>query len=439
MTVAVHEPLAQRTTEQLQARSRELAARLDQLRAEGLALDLTRGKPAADQLALSDALDGILHGDYRLKDGTDARNYGGLLGIPEARAFGASILDTTPDRVIAGGNSSLTLMHMVVDTALRIGLWGVDSAWQHDIDTAAGGRIKFLCPVPGYDRHFTICESLGIEMIPVPMTEHGPDMDRVESLVSADPLIKGIWCVPKYSNPTGCIYSDAVTQRLAQLPMRAGKHFLVLWDNAYAVHDFQSPGLKLASLAPLLAAAGTQDHAVQFTSTSKITFAGAGVAFLASSPPIVKSLEKHMSAFTIGPDKVNQLRHVRFLEGRLTAHMQQHAALIRPKFQAVLERLDHAFTGLGVATWTQPAGGYFISFNTLPGIAKRVIARARAIGVTLTPAGATFPYGRDPDDCNIRIAPTFPRLEDVEAATDVFTLCVELESIEQILARRAAP
>ena len=438
MTVAVNEPLAQRTTEQLQARTRELTARLDQLRAEGLALDLTRGKPAADQLALSNALDGILHGDFRLKDGTDARNYGGLLGIPEARAFGAAILDTTPDRVIAGGNSSLTLMHMVVDAALRIGLWGTDSAWQRDIE-AAGERIKFLCPVPGYDRHFTICESLGIEMIPVPMTEQGPDMDRVESLVSADPLIKGIWCVPKYSNPTGCVYSDAVTQRLARLPTLAGKHFLVLWDNAYAVHDFETPGPRLTNLAPLLAAAGTEDHAVQFTSTSKITFAGAGVAFLASSPLIVKSLEKHLSAFTIGPDKVNQLRHVRFLEGRLKAHMQQHAALIRPKFQAVLERLDHAFAGLGVATWTQPAGGYFISFNTLPGIAKRVIARARSIGVTLTPAGATFPYGNDPDDRNIRIAPTFPRLEDVEAATDVFTLCVELESIEQILARRTAP
>jgi len=270
------------------------------------------------------------------------------------------------------------------------------------------------------------------------MTEHGPDMDRVEALVSADPLIKGIWCVPKYSNPTGCIYSDAVAQRLARLPTRAGKHFLVIWDNAYAVHDFESSGQRLASLAPLLAAAGTRDHAVQFTSTSKITFAGAGVAFLAGSPLIVKSLEKHMSAFTIGPDKVNQLRHVRFLEGRLTAHMEQHAALIRPKFQAVLERLDHALAGLDVATWTKPAGGYFISFDTLPGIAKRVIARARANGVTLTPAGATFPYGKDPDDRNIRIAPTFPRLEDVEAATDVFTLCVELESIEQILARRAA-
>ncbi len=336
------QPLAARSTEQLQARARELTARLDQLKGAGLSLDLTRGKPSADQLDLSNELDGILRGDYRLKDGTDARNYGGLLGIPEARAFGASLLDTTPDRVIAGGNSSLSLMQLVVDTALRVGLWGPDSAWQRDAEQT-GGRIKFLCPVPGYDRHFAICESLGIEMQTVPMTDQGPDMDAVEALVAADPLIKGIWCVPKYSNPTGCIYADEVVQRFAQLPKRAGAHFLVMWDNAYAVHDLETPSVAVGEHRSAAdRAAGTDDNAVQFASTSKITFAGAGVAFLASSPTVVKALEKHLSSMTIGPDKINQLRHVRFLEGRLAAHMQRHAQLIRPKFQAVLERLEHS-------------------------------------------------------------------------------------------------
>jgi DNA-binding transcriptional MocR family regulator len=434
---ATKQPLADRSTEQLKARARELAARLDQLKAAGLALDLTRGKPASDQLDLSNELDGFLRGDYRLRDGTDARNYGGLLGIPEARALGASMLDTTPDRVIAGGNSSLSLMQLVVDAALRVGLWGAGTAWENAAETASA-RVKFLCPVPGYDRHFSICEALGIEMLTVPMTDRGPDMDAVEALVAADPMIKGIWCVPKYSNPTGCVYADDIVQRIARLPTRAGANFLVMWDNAYAVHDLELPSPRLASLAPLVAAAGTEDNAVQFASTSKITFAGAGVAFLAGSPTVVKSLEKHLSSMTIGPDKVNQLRHVRFLEGRLSAHMQRHAALIRPKFDAVLERLEQSLEPLGIASWTHPKGGYFISLDTLPGLAKRVIARARAIGVTLTPAGATFPYGRDPDDRNIRIAPTFPRLSDVEAATDVFVLCVELESIEQILARRLA-
>jgi DNA-binding transcriptional MocR family regulator len=249
-------------------------------------------------------------------------------------------------------------------------------------------------------------------------------------------LVKGIWCVPKYSNPTGCVYSDEVVARLAALPNKAGPHFLVMWDNAYAVHDLALPAPRLRSLAPLLAQIGTEDNAVLFASTSKITFAGAGVAFLASSAGVIKSLERTMSSMTIGPDKVNQLRHVRFLSGRLDAHMQRHAALIRPKFDAVLERLDATLTPLQIAEWTRPKGGYFISFNTLPGIARRVVARARATGVTLTPAGATFPGGSDPNDSNIRIAPTFPSLVDVEAATDILTLCVELESIEQILTMR---
>jgi DNA-binding transcriptional MocR family regulator len=427
-------PLAERSSEELAARARTLAARLDQLQAEGLKLDLTRGKPATEQLDLSRQLDGILDGNYRLADGSDARNYGGLLGIPEARALGAELLDTHPERVIAGGNSSLSLMHLVVDTALRSGLWGPHSAWLNEATKTA--HIKFICPVPGYDRHFTICDALGIDMLPVPMNDAGPLMDEVERIVAADPLIKGIWCVPKYSNPTGCIYSAEVTARLARLPRSAGKNFLILWDNAYAVHDLEYPARPAPNLPRELSAAGTEDNAVLFASTSKITFAGAGVAFLASSPRVVAALERHMSAMTIGPDKVNQLRHVRFLAGRLSEHMQRHAELIRPKFAAVLERLDGTLNGLGIASWTRPKGGYFISFDTLPGLAKRIVARARGAGVTLTPAGATYPHGSDPDDSNIRIAPTFPSLADVQAATDVFTLCVELESIEQILRER---
>ena len=426
-------PLAECTTEQLEQRGRALNARLDQLKAAGLSLDLTRGKPSVDQLDLSNELDGILRGDFRLKDGTDARNYGGLLGIPEARAFGAAILGTTADRVIAGGNSSLTLMHFIVETAVHVGLWGEKSAWQN-----AGAPVKFACPVPGYDRHFTICESLGIEMLTAPMTETGPDMDAIEAMVSADASIKGMWCVPKYSNPTGCVYSDATVRRIAQLPKRAGEHFLVMWDNAYAVHDLGDAPPRLASITPLLEGEGTEDHIVQFTSTSKVTFAGGGVAFLAASRAVVNVLEKVLGAQTIGPDKINQLRHVRFLEGHLQAHMRRHAALIRPKFGAVLKRLEESLGGLGVATWTSPVGGYFISLDTLPGLAKRVVARAKSVGVTLTPAGATYPYGKDPNDSNIRIAPTFPRLAEVEAATDVFVLCVELESIAHILAGRGA-
>jgi DNA-binding transcriptional MocR family regulator len=432
----MNRPLAECSTEQLHARMRELNARLDQQQAAGLELDLTRGKPSADQLELSRPLDGILAGNYRLADGSDARNYGSLLGIPEARAFGAQLLETDAACVIAGGNSSLSLMYLVVETALRVGLWGRGSDWLSE-SSRTGRPVKFLCPVPGYDRHFAVCEALGIEMICAPMTDQGPAMDDVERLVAADPMIKGIWCVPKYSNPTGCVYSDAVTERLARLPVQAGPHFLIMWDNAYAVHDLESPAPRLRNIVPLLARERTDDHAVLFASTSKITFAGAGVAFLASSERVIKALEQQMRVMTIGPDKVNQLRHVRFLANRLEEHMQRHAQLLRPKFAAVLERLDDTLEGLGIATWTRPKGGYFISVNTLPGIAKRVVARARAAGVTLTPAGATFPHGADPDDSNIRIAPTFPTLADVEAATDVFTLCVELESIEQILASRA--
>jgi len=429
-------PLNACSLDELEQRRARLAARFDQLKAAGLKLDLTRGKPAADQLALSDGLDGVLGGDYRAADGTDARNYGGLRGIPEARRLGAEILGVPPDDVIAGGNSSLTLMYQIIEAALTFGLFGEGSAWREE-SIASRRAVKFLCPVPGYDRHFAICDALGIEMISVPMTDRGPDMDAVEREVAREPMLKAIWCVPKYSNPTGCVYDDATVERIARLPARAGKHFVVLWDNAYAVHDLTTPAPRLANVAALAKTAGQADHVVQFASTSKITFAGAGVAFVAGSAKVLARFEHYLGAMEIGPDKVNQLRHARFLSGRVAEHMRAHAALVKPKFAAVLQRLEASLGGLEVARWTEPHGGYFISFETRPGLAKKVVALARDAGVTLTPAGATHPHGRDPHDATIRIAPTFASLRDVEAATEVFALCVELASVEQIIASRS--
>ncbi len=430
-TGQTRKPLTELDPAALDARIQQLEARHQQLQARKLKLDLTRGKPATEQLDLSNDLDGILKGDYRLADGSDARNYGGLRGIPEARQLGAELLGTRAEVVMAGGNSSLTLMYQIVTTALNNGLWGPGSSWR----ASTGGKpVRFLCPAPGYDRHFAICEALGIEMIPVAIGPDGPDVAQLTELVSADPTIKGIWCVPKYANPTGCTYSDEVVRGLAALPKSAGEHFLVLWDNAYAVHHLQSPGDELSDLMAAAEAAGTADQVVMFSSTSKITFAGAGVAFLASSENVLKQFERQLGFATIGPDKVNQLRHVRFLSGRIDEHMRQHAELVKPKFDAVLAQLQSDLAGLDIASWTEPRGGYFISFDCRPGLAREIVRLAGEAGVTLTPAGATWPYGKDPQDSNIRLAPTFPSLSDVEAATEVFTLCVELASARQLRA-----
>lgn len=428
-----HRPLADLPTEELQALRGQLIARLDQLRSAGLSLDLTRGKPSPDQLALSDALDGLLAGDYRASDGTDTRNYGGLRGIPEARALGAEILGIEPGQVIAGGNSSLMLIYIVIEAALRDGLWDGTRSWT-DASRHAGTPIRMLAPVPGYDRHFTICERLGIEMINVPMTDDGPDLPTIDTLLSQDPMIKGIWCVPKYSNPTGCVYSDAVVDAIADLPKRSPSDFLVIWDNAYAVHDL-GPPVTLANILALAEAKGTAEHIAVFGSTSKITFAGSGLGFVGGSESLLAAVEQRLQAMTVGHDKVNQLRHARFLEGRLDAHMQDHAALIRGKFERVSQRLAE-LEGLEIATWTDPRGGYFVSVDTLPGLASRVVELAASAGVRLTPAGATFPYGRDPEDRNIRIAPTFPALDEVDAAMEVLTLCIQLASSERIIDRR---
>ena len=391
-----------------------------------LALDLTRGKPSADQLDLSDALDGILDGNYCAADGTDCRNYGGLHGLPELRELGAKLLGTAPEQTIAGGSSSLTLMYFTLLFAKLFGLAGAP-AWQQR------GNPKILCPVPGYDRHFAICERLGIEMVCVAMNNDGPDMDAVEALLAEDKDIVGMWNVPKYSNPTGITYSDAVVKRIAKLGQLAEPGFLVLWDNAYAVHDIAAASDPLTTIAPLAAAAGTE--VAQFASTSKITHAGAGVSFMAGSSALIASVVEQLGIAMIGPDKINQLRHVALLkEGGLNTLMAGHKALLAPRFAAVEEALTEHFTDSELLSWTRPNGGYFVSVDTLPGIASKVVALAAAAGVKLTPAGATFPYNRDPQDRNIRLAPSFPSLDDVVNTMRVFCCCVQLASVEQQLA-----
>lgn len=413
------------SNEELQQQLAELEDSYAQLQAQGLALDLTRGKPSATQVALSDALDGILAGDYTSANGVDVRNYGGLEGLAEARELFGAILGTPANETLVGGNASLTLMYDTVDLALNVGLRGPGSAWKDQ------GTVKFLCPAPGYDRHFAICEHLGIEMLAVPMLETGPDMARVEALVEADAAIKGMWCVPRFANPTGCVYSDETVERIARLGLIASDNFLVLWDNAYAVHALRDDAPVLASIREHCEQQGTLDNVFQFGSTSKVTYAGAGVSFMATSEANLAAFVGHQGVRTIGPDKVNQLRHVRMLPtlDAVRAHMSKHAAIIAPKFDAALATLERELGGTGMGQWSTPAGGYFISFDSLPGLAQEIVRLAGEIGVKLTPAGATFPYGKDPEDRNIRLAPTFPGPADVAAAVDAFVLCVKLASV----------
>ena len=416
------------TPEALARRERELTAQFEALCRAGLNLDLTRGKPGPDQVALSDPVDVALGGDYRSEDGTDVRNYGGLTGIPEARRLGAEILGVDPALVIAGGNSSLQLMYQYVLHAWLHGPLGPGTAWRDE-----PGPLRFLCVVPGYDRHFTVTQSLGFDLVSVPIREDGPDMDMIEALVTDDPGIKGIWCVPKYSNPTGCIYSDATVDRFAHLARRAGPNFRILWDNAYAVHDFDDDPPVLANLMAHAQDAGTEDSVVMFTSTSKITRAGAGISFAAMSPANLAPFTDTLGTQMIGPDKVNQLRHVRYLENldSIRALMRRQAAIVRPKFDRVLRHLEHGLAADGVGTWSRPRGGYFLSFDGPPGTAAAAVALARQAGVKLTPAGATFPYGRDPDDTNIRIAPTYPSLDQLDRAMPVFVTAVALAAARQ--------
>ena len=407
----------------------ELAARHATLQASGLALDLTRGKPSSEQLDLADALDGVLQGNYRDASGTDLRNYGGLDGIAEAKALFAPLLQVPAANVIVGGNSSLSMMYQALLYCMHFGLSGPASAW------SKSGPVKFICPVPGYDRHFTACIHLGIELLSVPLTGKGPDMDAVEALIDADPAIRGIWCVPRFSNPTGEVYDAATVDRIAALGKHAHKDFRIFWDDAYAVHAFDAAAPTLPSLWSACEAAGTTDSVLLFGSTSKITHAGAGVAFMAASGSNLAAIREHLGFSSIGPDKVNQMRHVRLLRDAagLCAHMDKHAELLAPRFAAVLRALEQELAGAGMGEWLRPQGGYFVSFDARPGLAREVVRLAAEAGVKLTPAGATFPYGRDPADRNIRIAPSFPSLQDIKAAMEVFVVCVKLASVRQKL------
>ncbi len=409
-----------------------LARELDLQKANKLSLDLTRGKPAADQLDLSACLESTINGNYFAADGSDTRNYGQLRGLAEARELGAEILEVAAAEVICWGNSSLNLMYLTAELARNSGLWGDDRAWCNS------RAAKVLTPVPGYDRHFTLSENLDLEMVTVPMTQDGPDMAVVERLVSKDPSIKGIWCVPKHSNPTGCTYSKAVVAAMAILPKTAAADdFVVFWDNAYAVHDLGCSPQKLTPIMPLARQAGTADHIVLFASTSKITYASGGLGFLAASERVLSNIEKRLSVASIGPDKINQLRHARFLCGRIADHMARHAQLLKPKFQLVQETLTESLADLDIARWTQPEGGYFVSLDTRPGLAREVGRLAADVGLALTPAGATFPHGADPQDSNLRIAPTCASLTELKTAMEIFIVCLKLASVNDEIERRA--
>lgn len=416
--------------EELLSLKAELEAAYEKARDRGLKLDMSRGKPAASQLDMGmDFMDILNSGsDMKTEAGLDVRNYGAMDGIPEAKKLMADIMGVSDENVIVFGNSSLAIMYDMVSRAMTHGILG-NTPW------CKLDKVKFLCPAPGYDRHFAVTAHFGIEMITIPMSPDGPDMDMIEEMVSQDDSIKGIWCVPKYSNPQGYTYSDDTVRRFAAL-RPAAKDFRIFWDNAYAIHDlYEDAQDELLELLGECEKAGNPDMVYEFSSTSKVTFAGGGIAAMASSKANLEEIKKSMTIQTIGYDKVNQLRHVRYFKdiNGIKAHMKKHGDLMRPKFQAVLKVLEEELGGLGIGTWTNPNGGYFISFDAMEGCAKKIVAKCKEAGVTLTGAGATFPYGKDPKDSNIRIAPSFPTPEEMAMATDLFVLCVKLISVEKLL------
>lgn len=419
-------PLTELSADDLAARLTTVRADYDALRERGLKLDLTRGKPGADQLDLSNGLLG-LPTSYTDRAGVDVRNYGGLDGLVEIREIFGDLLGVDPASVVAGGNSSLTMMYQVLTWMLLKG--GPDSPrpWSQE------PTVRFVCPVPGYDRHFTMLAELGIEMVTVPMTPDGPDVAAVRALVAEDPSIKGLWLVPTYANPTGSICTQEVAAELMAMPA-AAPDFRIMWDNAYAVHHLTEEETKSADALGLAAASGHPNRPIVFASTSKITFAGAGVAALAASPENRAWFLQRLGFAAIGPDKVNQLRHVEFFGDAdgVRAHMRKHRDLIAPKFAAVEEALSTRLAGLGIAEWTVPTGGYFVNLDVADGTASRVVGLAKEAGIALTPAGSAFPHGQDPRDRNIRLAPTFPVLAEVEAAMAGVAVCVELAALEQL-------
>ena len=425
-------PYSEMTTEELKALKSELEKQYEDAKGKGLKLDMSRGKPSPAQLDLSAGfLDALSSTDsLKSESGTDTRNYGVMDGIPEAKKLMADIMGVKPESVIVCGNASLNIMFDTVARSYTHGVNG-NTPW------CKLDKVKFLCPVPGYDRHFRVTEYFGIEMITIPMTPQGPDMDMVENYVNHDETVKGIWCVPKYSNPQGYSYSDETVKRFANLKP-AAKDFRIYWDNAYAIHHLYEEADRQDELLDILTEcekAGNPDMVYEFASTSKVTYAGGGISAVATSPANLEWIKKSMTVQTIGFDKVNQLRHVRFFkdfEG-VKKHMMKHAASMRPKFRAVIEVLEKELGGLGIGTWTDPNGGYFISFDAMPGCAKAIVAKCKEAGVVLTGAGATFPYGKDPEDKNIRIAPSFPSPEEMAQATDLFVLCVKLVSVEKLL------
>ena len=416
--------------EELLALKESLNKEYAEAKAKGLALDMSRGKPSAKQLDVSLGLLDTINSSSDLKslDGTDCRNYGVLDGIPEAKKLMADMMGTTPDHVIVYGNASLNIMYDQISRAYTHGILG-NTPW------CKLDKVKFLCPVPGYDRHFAITERFGIEMINIPMSESGPDMGMVEEYVSKDASVKGIWCVPKYSNPQGYTYSEETVKRMAALKP-AAEDFRIFWDNAYVIHDLYDDNKdEIADIISECEKAGNPDMVFEFASTSKVSFPGSGIAALATSANNIADIKKQLTIQTIGHDKLNQLRHVRFFKdiNGLKEHMRKHAEFIRPKFEAVESVFEEELGGLGIGSWTEPKGGYFISFDAMDGCAKAIVAKCKEAGVKLTGAGATFPYGKDPKDSNIRIAPSFPTPEEIKQAADLFVLCVKLVSVEKLL------
>lgn len=406
----------------------ELWERYKRFKAEKLKLDMSRGKPCPEQLDLSKGLIACLgEDDFLANDGTDCRNYGGVDGIKEAKELLAPILDVDPSEVIVSGNSSLALMYDLIVRALVIGVPGGSLPWGKQ------PKIKFLCLSPGYDRHFAICNQLGIEMVTIELEETGPNMNQVERLVAEDESIKGIWCVPKYSNPTGITFSDEVVDRFAKMKTKA-PDFRIFWDNAYAVHDLSEQPDHLKNILNACKKAGNPERVFVFSSTSKISFAGAGLSLMAASEINIDWIKKQTIIQTIGPDKLNQLRHVRFFKdfAGIEKQMKKHQAILKPKFDQVFETLETELGGKLIASWSKPNGGYFISLNTLDGCAKKVVNMAAEAGVVLTGAGATYPYGNDPLDRNIRIAPSFPSLAELKKAMEILAVCIQLASIEKI-------